>query len=99
MVERDYVFDGPRGPGSLRELFVDLPQLLRDDQRTLGMFALPLATKCLAGMALQALNQRHTSLAEMWRRYDVVIHPLGVATHAGWVISRLESGDAAVKRT
>jgi hypothetical protein len=78
---------------------VDLPQLLRDDQRTLGMFALPLATKCLAGMALQALNQRHTSLAEMWRRYDVVIHPLGVATHAGWVISRLESGDAAVKRT
>lgn len=77
---------------------VDLPKLLREDQRTLGMFVLPLVTKCLAGMALQALNLHQTNLAEMWRRYETVLEPQGIVHHVEWVIGRLESDDATTAR-
>ena len=78
---------------------VDLPQLLRDDQRTMGMFVLPIATRCLAGMALQALNHRHMTLLEMWQRYETMLHQLGLGHHAEWFIGRLESSEATRKRT
>jgi hypothetical protein len=78
---------------------VDLPQLLRDDQRTLGMFVLPIVTRCLAGLALQALNHQHTTLAEMWQKYETMIHPLGLRHHAVWFIGRLESSEATMRRT
>jgi len=77
---------------------VDLPQLLQDEQRTLGMFVLPLVTKCLAGMALQALNLRQTTLAAMWRQYEAVLDPQGIEHHVTWIIGRLESGEAPRRR-
>lgn len=70
---------------------VDLPKLLTEEHRVLGMFVLPLVTKCLAGMALQALNHRYTTLAEMWQRYETVLEPQGVLHHATWVMDRLQS--------
>ncbi len=77
---------------------VDLPNLLRDDQRTLGMFVLPLVTKCLAAMALQALNLQQKTLADMWRRYETVLDPNGIVRHVEWVIERLESGQSPTSR-
>lgn len=69
---------------------VDLPKLLRDDQRKLGMRVLPLVTKCLAEMALQTLNLGQKTLHEMWGRYETVLDAQGVVHHAEWVIGRLE---------
>jgi hypothetical protein len=71
--------------------YVDLPKLLRDDQRTLGMAVLPVVTKCLASMALQALNLRHRTIAAMWERYELVLDPAGLVRHAEWIMARLDS--------
>ncbi len=69
---------------------VDLPVLLRDEQRKLGLHVLRLVTKCLAEMALQALNHNHTTLAAMWRNYERALEPVGLVRHASWFIERLE---------
>jgi hypothetical protein len=78
---------------------VDLPQILTQERRSLGMFVLPLATKCLSELALQALNHRNTTFASMWEKYGSLLEPLGVVRHAAWFIERLESSDASRRRT
>jgi hypothetical protein len=77
---------------------VDLPRLLREDQRMLGMLVLPLVTKCLASMALQALNLHEPTLAGMWRRYETLLEPLGPKRHTEWVIDRLATGKPPRRR-
>ena len=74
---------------------VDLPELLRDDQRALGMFVLGLVTRLLAEMALQALNLHRTTLAAMWGQYESILAPQGIVHHVEWVILRLGSDDAS----
>jgi hypothetical protein len=68
---------------------VDLPALLREEHRALGLPVLRLVTKCLAEMALQGLNQRYGTLAAMWHNYPELTRPNGVVHHARWFIDRL----------
>ena len=70
---------------------VDLPKLMREDQRVLGRIVLPLTTRSLANMALQTLNLHLTTIPAMWQRYETVIGPRGVQHHARWFMERIDS--------
>lgn len=73
---------------------VDLPKLLRDDQQGWAKVVLPVVTRILAEMALQALNLQQRTLAAMWEQYECVLEPRSIVSHAEWIIGKLENSTA-----
>jgi hypothetical protein len=72
---------------------IDLMTLMSDEERACANNILPIATACLTGMALMAVNQGCRTLRDMWTAYPGPLAPNGVVQRVTWFLERLEHSD------